>query len=174
MIRVSFTHRTYQMVLAMSVLLLLVSSGLGMANESKSLKFQAIADYDLDNVSIPGISCSVGNISGAVSVYSSESKFFAVDDQLTLFCTLCNRSDDGKGKVAGVCSLKDNKGSEFGLDVARDISPNGGGRGTARVIGVSGPYAKLSGTCSYDIRFLKNAQIKRDFMISDWDCQVSE
>ncbi len=174
MIRVSFTHRMYQMVLAMSVLLLLVSSGLGMANESKSLKFQAIADYDLDNVSIPGISCSVGNISGAVSVYSSESKFFAVDDQLTLFCTFCNRSDDGKGKVAGVCSLKDNKGSEFGLDVARDISPNGGGRGTARVIGVSGPYAKLSGTCSYDIRFLKNAQIKRDFMIADWDCQVPE
>ena len=81
MIKVSFTQRMYQMVLATFVLLLLVSSGLGMANESKSLKFQAIADYQLDDVSIPGSSFSVGNISGAVSVNSSESKLFAVDDQ---------------------------------------------------------------------------------------------
>lgn len=129
------------------------------AAESGSFKVAIGYVYDYTVFEHAGKTITGGPLEGVVSIVESNGGPFVADSQATAICMVyAKRGEDGLDLEAA-CTMTDESGDEWYLLATRragEINPGGGGGGRFELLGGTGAYEGVSGSCPYQTRYLSD------------------
>lgn len=101
-------------------------------------------------------SYSVVNFKLVMVINKSTHELFKVGDVIGVSCVGINNTVNKESNVDGHCVAKDSAGDTFATTFKRKGLLGQPGTGAQTVKGLTGKYAGLTGTCSYDAKYAQN------------------
>ena len=150
---------TVALVAAMGILCAAPSA---FAQESGS--FSAIATYVRDFTSIEhtdGVYFG-GSLEGSATTLASSGEPFVVGGHSLSTCVVLGKRSAAGLDLQSACTLTSPSGDTLYLTAERragDVEAGGGGQGELELVGGTGVYAGLAGTCAYQTDYLANNQV---------------
>ncbi len=137
------------------------------AEESGSVRLirtyvQDYVTFDFDGGSITG-----GTLEGSVTVLQSSGGPFVEGTHERVTCLAYARRSEAGLDLEAPCTMTAPSGDEWYTISRRtsgDVETGGGGPGTLDILGGTGAYAGLSGTCTYEVEYLPDDWVS---MIAD-------
>ena len=143
----------------------------GSASAQDSGSFRTVRAYVKDYTSIeyPGETFTAGSLLGTSTVTSSSGEPFTQGSVSVIRCAVyARRSGDASVSLDSPCLLTDRDGDEVYARSKRDVGDiqvGGGGAGRTELIGGTGKYEGITGSCVYDTNYLPG-----DHIVSLVDC----
>ena len=147
----------------MAAAALLAAAGFGFgaqtafAEESGSFRALMSVVTDYTTIDHAGAKVTGGSSTGTSTVLQSSGPPFAEGATHLLTCVVYATVSEAETDVRGNCTITDASGdSWFALAQRRvgDIEAGDGGAGRWEMMGGTGKYAGLSGSCPYDVQYL--------------------
>lgn len=157
-----FLDRLIAATLAVVVSLALFTARTAVAEESGS--FTALYSFARDDTTIEhaGGKVTGGALTGTSTVLQSSGAPFVEGSNSNVACiTYVRMSEDGIDLKAPCTSVDADGDRIFTMSMreAGDIQEGGGGLGSSEIIGGTGKYAGISGSCSYETEYLPDNRI---------------
>ena len=132
-----------------------------MAVAEESGRFTALHSYERNYTVIDhaGGQVTGGSLSGTSSVLQSSGGPFVQGSVSGVACIVYVRMTEAGIDLEAPCTTTDNDGDSLFMVSRRkagDMQDGGGGAGHAEIVGGTGKYAGISGSCSYDTKYLPN------------------
>lgn len=156
----------WRTLLAFAGLLLLVVMGHAGERGSFTLVYSGIQDRTTIEHSRGTL--FAGGVDGVAIVTESSGDPVAKGLQLYMTCVVSGRTMPGELQIEWSCTGADTKddGARLYLTGVRGegtVAEGGGGAGTIRIVGGTGRFARLKGTCPYELAYLEG---KRNVIIA--------
>ena len=134
------------------------------AEAEESGSFTVLHSYvrNLTVIEHAGGNVTGGPLTGTGTVLDSSGAPFVKDTNSNAACILYSRMSEAGIDLKAPCTTTDADGDRMYLMSRRetgDIQDGGGGLGKAEIIGGTGKYAGIRGTCSYDTEYLPDNRI---------------
>jgi hypothetical protein len=101
-------------------------------------------------------SYSVVNFKLVMVINKSTHELFKAGDVIAVSCVGINNTVNKESNVDGNCVAKDSAGDTFATTFKRKGLLGQPGAGAQTVRGLTGKYAGMTGTCSYDAKYAQN------------------
>ena len=152
--------------------LLLLSSNVHAGHhghDAGKVSFISNGEMVIDKVTAGDISFTTGELAGLGNVGDSTYATMPEGTVLTFNCTVSGLEKDGETNLYALCLVKDKDGDAFGMEnmAVRKVGTSGAGEGILR--GVSGKFAGMMGTCTYDTTYMMNEGV---FVSVAFDCNM--
>ena len=138
---------------------------IGQASAQDSGSFSSVYSYIRDYTSIehPGGTLTAGSATGTSAVTASSGGPFVQGSIGIITCLVYARSsEDMVVSLDSPCLLTDGDGDKIYAAARReagDIQAGGGGEGGVELIGGTGKYEGITGSCTYDTAYLPDNHI---------------
>ena len=150
------------LTLAAALTSLVFGAGAAVAEENGSFRlFQSfVRDYTV--IEHVGETITGGSVEGTSTVLQSSGGPFVEEATHLMTCVTYAKTSETDVDIRGGCRLTDGSGdSWFALAERRegDLRDSGGGSGRWYIVGGTGKYAGISGSCSYETKYLPGVHI---------------
>ncbi len=111
---------------------------------------------------------STGSLEGTVTTLASSGEPFTQGDHSLISCLFYATSTAEGVSIEAPCTITDGSGDRWYTMSRRDagdMASGGGGEGRLELMGGTGKYAGVTGTCTYEASYLT-----QDRVVSDGDC----
>ena len=121
--------------------------------------FSVIRSYVRNHVTLEHAvgTISAGTLEGTVTTLASSGEPFTQGDHSLITCVFYAKSNAEGVSLEAPCTTTDGSGDRWytlSHRSAGDIAPGGGGEGRWILMGGTGKYAGVTGTCTYDTSYL--------------------
>ena len=152
-------RNTARMILASGIL---CAAQAVTADESGSFRYVASLVYDYTVLEHAGQTFTGGPLHGTFTVTGSSGGPFAEGQSDLATCLVHSRKSEAGMDLETPCTNTDASGERWFLIAVRkagDIQVGGGGEGRQELLGGTGKYAGLSGTCVYTADYLSEDRV---------------
>ena len=111
---------------------------------------------------------SIGNLEGTVTTLASSGEPFAQGEHSLITCLFYAKSTAEGVSIEAPCTTTDGSGDRWytlSRRDAGDIASGGGGEGRLELMGGTGKYAGVTGTCTYEASYLT-----QDRVVTEGEC----
>lgn len=137
------------------------------AEESGSVRLICTYMQDYTTIERGGTSYTGGALEGAVTVLESSGGPFVEGTHERVTCVVYARRSEAGIDLQAPCTMTAPSGDEWYTMSRRstgDVETGGGGPGTMEILGGTGAYAGVSGSCTYEV----------DYLPDDWVAMVTD
>ena len=143
------------------------------ATAKESGNVQLIRTYVQDYTTIEhgDTSYTGGPLEGSVTILQSSGGPFVEETHQRVSCLVYAKRSEAGIDLEAPCTMTDAAGDKWythSIRRAGDVEAGGGGPGTMDILGGTGAYEGISGTCTYDVGYLPDNWLA---MISDCNWQ---
>ena len=143
------------------------------ATAEESGNVQLIRTYVQDYTTIEhgDTSYTGGPLEGSVTILQSSGGPFVEETHQRVSCLVYAKRSEAGIDLEAPCTMTDGAGDKWythSIRRAGDVEAGGGGPGTMDILGGTGAYEGISGTCTYDVGYLPDNWLA---MISDCNWQ---
>ena len=127
------------------------------AEESGSFRVLMSVVYDQTTIDHAGAKVTGGSSTGTSTVLQSSGGAFAEGATHLLTCVIYATVSEADSDIRAVCTIIDASGDSWFAQAMRsagDVEEGSGGAGRWELVGGTGKYAGLSGSCPYDVQYL--------------------
>ena len=138
------------------------------AEESGQVRLIRTYVQDYTTIDQPGGTVTGGTLEGAVTILESSGGPFVVGTHDRATCVVYIERSEAGFDLEVPCETTTLSGERwYTLSQRRagDVETGGGGPGTMKILGGTGPYEGLSGSCTYDVAYLPD-----DWVVMIADC----
>ncbi len=126
--------------------------------------YRSVRSYHHEYVTIDhgAESFTGGFLRGTETIVESSGGTFAIGSNRRVDCLVYSRSSDGGIELEAPCTSADADGdSFFTVSIRRqgDVAVGGGGAGQWELLGGTGKYEGIAGSCSYVTEYLEGARV---------------
>ena len=157
-----FLDRLIVATLAVVVLLPLFTARTAVAEESGSVTVLSSYARDYTTIEHTGGKVTGGTLTGTSTVLQSSGAPFVEGANSNSDCITYVRMSETGIDLKAPCTTTDADGDRLfmiSMRAAGDIQDGGGGPGRVEIIGGTGKYAGISGSCSYDTEYLPDNRV---------------
>ena len=154
--------RLIAVTLAVVVSLPLFTARTAVAEESGSITVLHSYARDYTTIEHAGGKITGGSLAGTSTVIQSSGAPFVEGANSNAACIIYVRMSEDNIDLKAPCTTVDADGDRMFMMSMResgDIQEGGGGLGRAEIIGGTGKYAGISGSCSYETEYLPENRI---------------
>ena len=157
------------MAVAMTTVIGLLGTAPNMAAD-ESGTFSALRGYVRDHATLEHAAgtISIGTLEGTISTLESSGEPFTQGEHSVIRCVFYAKSTEDGVTVETPCTTTDRSGDRWYVMARRnkgDIATGGGGEGHWELMGGTGKYAGVTGTCTYQTSYLT-----QDRVVSEGRC----
>lgn len=139
------------------------------AGAEESGSFRLVRTYVHDYVTIDqgAVTYTGGRLEGAVTILASSGGLFVEGTHERITCLVYSRRSEAGIDLEAPCTMTAPSGDQWYTTSKRstgDVEAGGGGPGTMDILGGTGAYAGISGSCTYDAGYLPDKWLS---MIAD-------
>ena len=121
--------------------------------------FSMIASWVRDYTTLerPGRAVTVGTLEGTITILEGSHSPFVAGEHSFSKCLVYAKQSEGKHNLEAHCTQTDSSNDKFHMGGTRhggDTETGGGGTGVWKLLGGTGKYAGVSGTCEYSVDYL--------------------
>ena len=127
------------------------------AGESGSFELLNSFERDYTVLEHAGETITGGSLQGTATVIESSGGPFADGANYRLTCVVYGRRSDAGLDLEAPCTHTDSEGDEWYVVAIRrsgDTEVGGGGQGIRRIVGGTGKYAGIAGSCPYTTNYM--------------------
>ena len=138
-----------------------------LAEESGSVRLVRTYVQDYTTFDFDGGSMTGGTLEGVITVLQSSGGPFVEGTHERVTCLVHARRSGAGIDLEAPCTMTAPSGDEWytvSRRTAGDVETGGGGPGTIEILGGTGAYAGLSGTCTYEV----------DYLPDDWVAMIAD
>ena len=146
---------------------MLGAAHIAMAEESGTLRIIRTYVQDYTTIDHAGGSVTGGPLEGTVTVLKSSGGPFVVGTHERITCVVYAKSTEAGIDLDAPCTMTAPSGDQWYTHSKRragNVEEGGGGPGTLDILGGTGVYEGISGTCTYDVGYLPDNWVS---MIAD-------
>ena len=146
---------------------MLCAAHIAMAEESGTLRIIRTYVQDYTTIDHAGGSVTGGPLEGTVTVLESSGGPFVVGAHERITCVVYAKSTEAGIDLDAPCTMTAPSGDRWYTHSKRragDVEEGGGGSGSLDILGGTGVYEGISGTCTYDVGYLPDNWVS---MIAD-------
>lgn len=154
--------------LAIAVAGLLLTAPAVLAEESGSFNLFQSFTHDYTTIDHADGTITSGSLKGTSTVLQSSSEPFVEGATHLLRCLAYAQDSESGIDIRGACTMTDASGDNWFALVERttgDVQEGGGGEGRWKLVGGTGKFDGISGSCSYNTEYLPDAHV-----VSTKDC----
>lgn len=158
------------LVMAMAVTMTGLLAGVeAVAQESNSFRSLGSFHRDYTTFEHAGGTVTGGSLTGTITVIESGGEPFRVGHSSLIVCVVYSKvPDEGAPDIEASCTTTDASQDRQYMIAKRnsgDMGDSGSGDGLLELLGGTGKYAGITGTCSYTTEYLSDS-----WHVSDTDC----
>ncbi len=144
----------------------------GFASASESGKFSALMSntYDFASIEFAGTHVIAGSVQGTFTITESTGKPFNVGEHRASACVAYVKQSETGIELEAPCVLTDAAGDLLYLVLRRSegsVGTGGSGEGHSQIVGGTGAYSGITGTCSYEVNYIGEHHVVGP-AICDW------
>lgn len=144
----------------------------GFASASEIGKFSALMSntYDFASIEIAGTHVIAGSLQGTITITESTGDPFNVGEHSASACVAYVKQSETGMELEAPCVLTDAAGDSLHLMLRRSegsVGTGGGGEGHSQIVGGTGAYSGITGTCSYEANYIGEHQVV-GLAVCDW------
>ena len=128
-----------------------------LAEESGEFRLLTSFEHAYTTIEHLGGRVTGGSSSGTASVTESSGGPFVAGTNHLGTCVILARESDGELEIEAPCTVTATSGDQ--LYVLRDSGDIAGGAGRLEILGGSGKWAGIQGSCSYDVEYLAQRRL---------------
>ena len=134
------------------------------ASASESGTFSALmsSTYEFTTVEVAGTHVTAGSVHGIFTVTASSGAPFATGQHSAAVCVAYVKQSATGVDLEAPCVITDPSGDALHLVLRRTegtVGIGGGGEGSSQVLGGTGAYSGMVGTCSYEATYIGDRHV---------------
>ena len=150
-------HLSTKIATALISIGLLCTSQSILADEGGSFGMITIWKHDYSMLERPGRAITVGTLKGVNTILESSHSPFVTGEHSLSTCLVYAKKSEDIYNLEVHCTLTDTSNDKLHMGGRRhegDTETGGGGSGVWKLLGGTGKYAGVSGTCDYRVEYL--------------------
>lgn len=163
------------MKLAVSILVAgVVSVSAAAAGDEGTFRFLRTYVQDYTTIDLAGTQVTGGSLEGVVSIVDASDGPFAPGAHFRVTCIVTSKTSGQAFTLEAPCTADDASGDQWYTISRRDSGDiEAGGAGGIELVGGTGAFAGVTGSCTYDVSYLDDGWVA---MIADctWQQQAEE
>ena len=136
------------------------------AEESGSFSAISSLDFDYATIEFAGERVTAGAMNGTTTILDSTGGSFTPGGSSVARCVVYTRVSAAGVDVESTCKTRNSSGDELYFRGKRTAGDLGGGDGRLQIIGGTGGYADVTGSCEYDTEYLTDRRA-----VTKMDCE---
>ncbi len=163
-------HRTFLALVVATAIVCAVP--LASAAESGTFKLQGSYQHNYTVLDFAGSKITSGSIAGTSTIIMSRGGPFTKGEHYNAACAVYSKRSATEFDLEAPCILSSKAGDKIYLMAKRrsgNLKTGGGGKGTHKIMGGTGKYAGMTGTCSYTTAYLPDR-----WLVVSSDCKWSK
>ncbi|MCY4420291.1 MAG: hypothetical protein OXC42_03440 [Gammaproteobacteria bacterium] len=165
------------MHLGRNITTLLISIGLLctaqsiLADESGSFSMLTIWKRDYSMLERPGKAVTIGTLKGVNTILESSRDPFVAGNHSLSNCLVYAKKSEDSYNLEAHCTMTDVSNDKLHMGGRRhkgDTESGGGGSGVWKLLGGTGKYLDVSGTCDYRVEYLEDNWLVNTAMHCNW------
>ena len=128
--------------------------------------------YDYTTIELGDFEAFGGPINGTLTVLESSGGPFAAGESSLLSCLVYGKRGDEGVSLEAPCTITGPSGDRWFMTATRDagdVAAGGGGQGVWTILGGTGAFAGVTGSCPYTAEYLDDT-----WLVNSADCEWSK
>ena len=132
------------------------------ASESGAFSVLMSSTYEFTTIEVAGTQVTAGSVQGTFTVMESSGAPFAVGQHSAAVCVTYVKQSATGVDLEAPCVITDASGDDLDLVLRRTegtLGMGGGGAGSSQILGGTGAYSGITGTCTYQGTYVSDRHV---------------